>query len=272
MPSHRRRQRAAVKARLEKMSSNSEYVYVVHYSSESFRSSDTGQSPRVTSIAVRNFSSGQTASFSIHKFAELANIPLNDVGSQYDQLEKRMLEEFYQHVRGRKDADWVHWNMRDINYGFAALEHRLAILGGTPESIEEQRKFDLSRALVTLYGRCYCEHPRIKSLMNLNSMTTMDFLTGKEEAEAFKEGLHQSTLRKVNTFCIFLESAIDGKLKTQARWHERHDLYDLAGWVKDHPLWILVGVVAAAITISSAIPGFFRSVLEFIVSLLGNDR
>ena len=139
-----------MKARLKKISSNPENVYVIHYSSESFYSSETGQSTRVTSIAVRNFSSGQTMSFSIHKFAELEHVPLDKIKDNYDELERRMLEGFYKYVRERGNVDWVHWNMRDINYGFAALEHRLSVLGGEPVKIDEQRKFDLSSFSDTL--------------------------------------------------------------------------------------------------------------------------
>ena len=272
MPSHQRQQRTAVKARLEKMSSSPDTVYVIHYSCESFHSSETGQSPRVTSIAVRNFFSGQTMSFSIHKFAELGHVPLDKITSKYDELEKRMLEEFYKYVRERRDAEWVHWNMRDINYGFAALEHRLSVLGGNPAKIEESKKFDLSKALVTLYGRGYSEHPRMESLMKLNSMTAMDFLSGKDEAEAFQEAryieLHKSTLRKVDTLCSFLEGAIRGDLKTRARWHEKYDLYDLAGLAKDHWVGVVVSVLAAAITIIAATLGFVQSAYQFFMSLL----
>ena len=272
MSSHRHRQKTAVKARLEKISSSLENVYVIHYSSESFYSSETGQSPRVTSIAVRDFFSGQTMSFSIHKFAELEHVPLDRIKDKYDELEKRMLEEFYKYVRERGSADWVHWNMRDINYGFAALEHRLSVLGGEPVKIDEQRKFDLSRALVTLFGRGYSKHPRIESLMAANSMTTKDFLSGEKEAAAFEEGqyiaLHQSTLRKVDTLCNFMDGAIAGTLKTRATWRERHDLHDLVDTVKDHWLIVTLTLVAAIITILTFSFGFLRSAYQGMMSLL----
>ena len=49
---------------------------IVHYSCESFYDRNDGRTPRVTSIAVRNFDSGQTESFSIHKVAEVRGIRL----------------------------------------------------------------------------------------------------------------------------------------------------------------------------------------------------
>ena len=39
----------------------------------------------------------------------------------YDELEKRILTAFFEYAKGRLDYTWLHWNMRDSNYGFAAL-------------------------------------------------------------------------------------------------------------------------------------------------------
>ena len=61
---------------------------IVHYSCESFYDRNDGRTPRVTSIAVRNFDSGQTESFSIHKVAEVRGISLGEIAAQYDELEK----------------------------------------------------------------------------------------------------------------------------------------------------------------------------------------
>jgi hypothetical protein len=47
---------------------------------------------------------------------------------------------------------------------------------------------DLSRPLVELYGVGYIGHPRLEKLIELNHITTGDFMTGKQEAEAFEQG------------------------------------------------------------------------------------
>ena len=263
MSSHGRRGRMVVKERLKKMSSNRDHVYVLHYSSEGFVNPDTGGSPRITSIAVRNFASGQTTSFSIHMFAELDNVAPQDITSRYNDLEKKMLEEFYQYVKEHSDAHWVHWNMRDVNFGFAALEHRLSVLGGEPVKIDDQKKLDLSRDLVALYGRGYIKHPRFESLMVANNMTKMDFLSGREEAKAFVEGqyiaLHQSTLRKVDTLCSFMDGAMEGTLKTGATWFERNDLHDFFDVVKGHWIVIVLSLIAVVLTITGAIYGLIAT-------------
>lgn len=92
--------------------------------------------------------------------------------------------------------------MRDINYGFAALEHRFRVLGGEPFVLPEGKKFDLARALIALYGVSYTGHPRLTTLIEKNHIAHRDFLSGQEEADAFDAQdyikLHQSTLRKVD--------------------------------------------------------------------------
>ena len=66
------KQRSASRKLVEDLFEDSQRVYVVHYSCESFYGTNkTGGSTRVTSIAIRNLRSAQTRSWSIHKSAEL---------------------------------------------------------------------------------------------------------------------------------------------------------------------------------------------------------
>ena len=74
---------------LDELSNREDHVLCVHYSCESFYDRPEGQTPRITSIAARNYSSGQTASFSIHKIAELKKVKFEDIQNNYDDLEKK---------------------------------------------------------------------------------------------------------------------------------------------------------------------------------------
>ena len=95
------------------------WLYIILFAGRVFSfDRPDGATPRITSIAVRNFASGQTESFSIHKVAELKHIPIVDIPGHYDSLEKEMLDEFSQYLQSNDHCIWVHWNMRDINYGF----------------------------------------------------------------------------------------------------------------------------------------------------------
>ncbi len=131
-----------------------------------------------------------------------------------------MLKQFYEFVRTHKESYWLHWNMRDINFGFPALAHRYEVLGSKPFLINDERLFDLARILVSWFGTGYSAHPRLTSLIELNSITNLDFLSGAEEAAAFESGeyvkLHQSTLRKVDVIANIFGRLEDGTLRTSA--------------------------------------------------------
>ena len=99
-----------------------------------------------------NFESAQTDSFSLHKIAERKHINLSEIEDKYDQLEKQMLTEFFKYAKEHKEYKWIHWNMRDMNYGFKAIENRYLVLGGTPFYIPDTNKIDLSRLLIQYYG------------------------------------------------------------------------------------------------------------------------
>ncbi|MDQ3774040.1 MAG: hypothetical protein M3461_06575 [Pseudomonadota bacterium] len=245
----RLRRRKAVVQRMDQLLQSAQTALVIHYSCESFYDKVDGKTPRITSIAVRNLTSGQTDSFSIHQIAEEQHIPFEEIDQHYDSLEKQMLDRFFQFVLSRQHYSWVHWNMRDVNYGFAAIEHRYRVLGGQPILIPEDRKFDLARALVDLYGVAYIGHPRLESLVKKNKITDRGFLTGAQEAAAFDNKefvkLHQSTLRKVDTLPNIFERASNQSLKTNSSWFEQHGFTPavLAEWAKEH--WLITLLVVA---------------------------
>ena len=132
---------------------NPDNYLIIHYSCESFYDIEDGHTPRITSIAVRAYNTAQTDSFSIHKIAEKEKINIAEIENEYDRLEKKMLDEFYMFVNTHKTMKWIHWNMRDINYGFKAIEHRYEVLGGQPVIVEDSCKIDLSRLFIQVFKR-----------------------------------------------------------------------------------------------------------------------
>ncbi|TCJ94029.1 hypothetical protein EV694_2169 [Volucribacter psittacicida] len=237
------RKKAANK-RLSELLSISKQVLIIHYSCESFYDRTDGSTPRITSIAVRNFDSGQTVSFSIHKAAEIGKINLEDIINNYDELEKIMLCDFFEFIKQKQDYVWIHWNMRDINYGFQAIEHRYKVLGGEPKFIiSDEKKVDLSKLLIDIYGEKYIKHPRLESFIELNGISKKDFLNGKEEAEAWVKKefvkLHQSTLRKVDILSNILNKLGSKTLKTETPIRDRIYIHPkiIIEAVKNH--WII---------------------------------
>ena len=243
---------------------NPERYLVIHYSCESF-TSESKKSPRITSIAIRNLDNAQTMLFSIYQIAEIRHVTEAEITTRYDELEKELLKNFYEYLQNKTDYKFIHWNMRDENYGFQAIEHRYKILGGEPpiNIINDERKIDLARILVAIYGINYISHPRMENIIKLNNITDKNFLTGAQEAEAFEKGhyldLQRSTLRKVDCMCNILDR-INGKyLKT---YTTMKDLYfssfsAFINLIKEHPCY-------STITIIVTISGLFSILLPFI--------
>ena len=254
-------------ATLEEIYNGKKHYFLIHYSCESFYENPDGHSARITSIAIRNLASGQTQSFSIHQYAERNHIASDQIASSYDELEKKMLKSFYEFVKKNSLSKWIHWNMRDINYGFEAINHRYKVLGGTPHDILDENRIDLARLLISLYSPKYIGHPRIEKLVARNKITTKDFLTGKEEAEAFEQQqyvkLHQSTLRKVDIFANIIGRIEDNSLRTNETWLSKNILYPeiLLEWLRNHWIVKFCGVILI-------LAGIYKIFWPYIISLL----
>lgn len=222
---YRLKKRSEIKKRIEDLKESN--LLFIHYSCESFYDIIDGHTPRITSIAVRFGMTKTTKSFSIHKVAEKQGILLEKIKEKYDIYEKKMLDEFFEFVEEYRGYTWIHWNMRDINYGFEAIKHRYQVLGGKLKKIfeiPEENKLDLSQILITLYGENYIGHPRLEKICECNKIGKKDFLSGSEEAKAFEKqqylNLHRSTLRKVEILHRIFERIVEGKFKHNAKYSE----------------------------------------------------
>lgn len=272
------KERRISQKRLNEVYADSVNAYLIHYSCESFYSlpgqPPVGHSTRVTSIAIRNLKSAQTKTWSIQKSAELLNqltsltslatsrqttYNLAQISAILDPLERDMLDGYFQFLASHAESTFIHWNMRDDNYGFSALEHRYRVLGGAPTILQDNRKLDLARELVTLYGRQYAPHTspkgrkgRLMSIIELNGIADKDALQGAEEADAFVNGdfikLHQSTLRKVDVLANIFDRAHQKSLVTKAGFIDKYGVHPVAlvELVKNSP-------IVAALTIFATI-------------------
>lgn len=189
--------------------------FVIHYSCQSLYDDAPGLSPRITSIAIVQYETGQTFSFSTHAIAEELHIPKAEVVDRFDEVETELLNRAYEFIQ----QYWVHWNMRNLTYGFEHLEHRARVLGiKNPPVVPPQQRINLSDVLRAKYGKLYANHPQMPTLMDMNGERPRDFMDGKQETEAFEKGeyisMHQSTLSKVGFFCSVIRKTVQGSLKT----------------------------------------------------------
>lgn len=254
------KRRKKAKEILQNISDSSAEYLIIHYSCESFFNLPQGNTPRITSIAVRYFRNAQTHSFSIHKIAELKGILPNQINLHYNQLELEMLDEYFSFVGRHLDFKWIHINMRNINFGFEAINHRYKVLGGIPTSINDNLKIDLARLFVEIYGKHYSPHPRMESLYRLNNITMASFLNGEEEATAFNNGdyvaLHQSTLRKVDNMHNVILLSVEEDLKTKSNIFQIYGISPAGffysakeNWIVGLLLFILASATATLIAI-----------------------
>lgn len=196
-----------------------ENFFLIHYSCQNLNDENEALSPRITSIAINHYANGQSISFSTHSIAEELKIPRSDVLQRFDEVELELLTQFYKFVRDRRDKYWVHWNMRNLTFGFEHLEHRYRALGGVDAYvIGVERRLNLNDLLADRYGPDYAKHPKMSSLMELNGGRHRDFLDGKEEVTAFANSefirMHNSTLCKIGFFSSTMRKLVNGGLKT----------------------------------------------------------
>lgn len=208
--------------KIEELKSKKSRTLVIHYSCESFFVTH-GRTPRVTSIAIRNRDNSNTVVFSIHLMAQIKGKDLLNLSLQdFDYLEKEMLKDFFVYLKKHQSYCWVHWNMRNANFGFEAIDNRFRILGGNPRKIEDQFRYDLPEILGLIYTYDFEKHntPTKGQLLNLtarNKISSRDALKGKDEADAFENKdflkLHMSTIRKVEMMDRILTLQEKNKLK-----------------------------------------------------------
>jgi len=168
------------------------------------------------------FSTRQTVSFALHAVAEDQKIPRDQVAASYDAIERVLLERFYAFVRDRREKYWVHWNMRNIVFGFEHLEHRYRVLTGEdPPHIPIEVRINLSDVFRDGYGSDFASDPKMLGLMLLNGERDPKFLSGKEEAEAFAKQefirMNSSTICKVEFFRHAIILAQKGRLRTASK-------------------------------------------------------
>lgn len=199
-----------------------ENFFLIHYSCQNLNDENDALSPRITSIAINHYATGQSVSFSTHSIAEELQIPRADVIQRFDEVEKELLTQFFRFIRDRRDKYWVHWNMRNLTFGFEHLEHRYRALGGNDATvIAVERRLNLNDLIADRYGANYAKHPKMLSLMEQNGGRHRDFLDGKEEVKAFESKeflrMHASTLSKIGFFYSAMRKLVNGKLQTASK-------------------------------------------------------
>ena len=218
---------------------------IIHYACQSLFDDKEGHSPRIANIVVADYDNNQTTSFAIHMMAEKLGIVKGDISENFDAIEKLLLEEFYEFVRNHPGNVWVHWNMKNLVFGFEVLAHRYGVLTSkNAPSIDIDNRINLAELLIGRYGENYADVPHIPKLMELNGGIRRDFVAGKDEVDLFDREefarLHSSTVSKVSFFRDVLDLVIDNRLTVRTLgW------YDKADRALDHVAAKIIGILAS---------------------------
>jgi len=138
-----------------------------------------------------------------------------------EEPERRLLEQYYKHMRETPDARYLHWNMHSADYGFVAIDKRYKYLTGDepPYIVPKETRYDLDSLIESQYGANYADHPKLGTLCTLNEFNKRYFLTGKEEAERFdaKEygDIRRSTTEKAHLVAFLGMRFLNGDLVTK---------------------------------------------------------
>ena len=239
----------SAKDKLKTLKENEQSLFIVHYSCQNLNDNNENYSPRITSVAVLHVGSSTMHSFSIHLIAEIKEIARDSIHERYDELEREMLKQFFDFVAENDNAFWLHWNMTNINFGFEALAHRYKVLSkGEAKRIPDSKKYNLSALILSVYGKNCVEHPRMQSFMRLNGGEHRNYLSGKDEVDAFADKeyvkLHKSTMSKVYWFQRMYFLLQQNKVNVHNKnWSNKVNLF------LERPIVKTLGFVAVLFTI-----------------------
>ena len=251
----------------EYVKKKSNYIFI-HYARQNCFSDAYEKGPRVVVIVVMNAESEQFSVFSLKKSADKRGkdfFKLSDI--EKNEIEYSMLQEFFVYVEENKDKVWLHWNMKNNNFGFSAIEDRFRELGGDSFHFKEDKLINISVLLKKKYGMNYAKDNKwngkavgkMYDIFILNHITDSNILDGEREIIEYIvkniTSIEQSVLGKLKAFKIIMEKAADNALK--CRGNILKDVYGInitgiAGYIQDNALLALLftiigGIVATII-------------------------
>jgi hypothetical protein len=243
---------------LKELTKNAAEVLIIHYSQLLIHDADTENiSPLISAIVIRSIDDSIYEHFAIHLEADKSNIQKDEIKDNYNELEFFSLKAFNNFLKRHKDKLWVHWEMKNIHFGFEAIKHRFdKYVEGTKENFEIipiNNKINLNYLLECIYGDDYVDGPdKLYSLMKVNKiLSDREYLSLDREATEFENGNYKSILKSLDFKVDFIRKVIDKlwkkKLKIQNKnYYSRfqiivtHPLFTFLGWL----VGIIIGIIS----------------------------
>jgi len=247
---------------IEKLTEDPSKVLVIHYSQSKPNDDDYADiSPLISSIVIKSLGEFETH-FSIYYEADKAHIPLDEIENSYRELELRVLRSFNEFVKKNKHCFWVHWDMKNIHFGFDAIKHRYEkVFEGLKEEkdfeeIPENKKFNLRTILEDIYGEKFASKPdKLASLITLNNgnIPNNDYLNLNQEQSEFERKNYQAILKSVGCKVDFICKALK-LLKNKKLRLANKNRYAIFVDIVTHPIFTFIGWLA---TILGLIAGLY---------------
>ena len=239
-----------------------DYIFV-HYARQNCFEESYEKGPRVITITVMNAESEQTLTFSIKKCSEKYGCDFFDLEEkEKDKIEYDMLENFFKYVVANKNKTWLHWNMKNNNFGFYAINDRFRELGGVPYDFDENKLVNISDLLKRKYGTNFATDcvwngktmGKMYDIFMLNNISDSSILNGEQEIKEYilKNilAVEQSVIGKLKAFKLIVERAADNVLVT--RGNILRDVYGfgisgIAQYIQDNAILALLFAIFGSI-------------------------
>lgn len=208
------RRRKEARNNLKKLAENPLNVLLIHYSySKTFDDDYGGISPIITAIVIKSLNGQIDEQFAIHFEADKAGIPQDQIQDSYRELEMRILKHYNDFARRYTGCFWIHWDMKNIHFGFEAIKHRFEKIFGRPDGyydIPSSQKRNLRLIIEDMYGEKFVVGPdHLKSLMLCNNKNVIDprYISGDQESIEFERKNFDAVIQSVDTKVDFLKKA-----------------------------------------------------------------
>src|SRR5262249_19887166 len=103
--------------------------------------------PPAVMIATHELATGKEECFAWHLIAERDGIHPEEMSARREELERKLLQEFAQHLASNPRSRLVHWGLMSVEYGFPALNQRSRALGLGDLPLSKCRPIDLAALL-----------------------------------------------------------------------------------------------------------------------------
>lgn len=245
------KERKTARYNLKKLVEDRSKVLFIHYSqSRTYNEDEYGNiSPIITSVVIKSLDDSIDKQFAIHFEADKADIPIEQIQDSYRDLELRILKAYNNFVIRHQNYIWVHWDMRNIHFGFDAIKHRYEKIFENLNDyceIPQNKKQNLRLIIEGIYGEDFVKGPDyLESLLrcNNNQISDQNYLSMDSESNYFEEKNFEIVIRSVDAKVEFIRKATNKLIDNKLIVINKNNFAIFVDIVK-HPIFTFIGWAA----------------------------